>query len=72
MTYEKLPTRYDLWREWSGGFPAPWLHKFLVLIGIAESPAFEYYRRVRSASVYDEDLDELLEEGERIYGEDIE
>lgn len=70
MACEKWSTHYELWKEWRKNFRGPWLHEVLVLLGLAKSPTFEYFKRSRCGCEYDEDVDELLEEIRRIYREE--
>lgn len=72
MACEKWADRYELWKEWKKGYRGPWLYEILVLLGLAKSPTFEHFKTVRAMranGVYNMDLDAMLEELERIYGE---
>ena len=70
MACEKWVDRYELWKEWQKNCRNPWLHKILVLLGLAKSPTFEYYRRFRLGDTDNEEFDALLREILREYKED--
>lgn len=71
MACEKWLDHYELWKEWRKNHRGPWLHEVLVLLGLAKSPMFELYRsKVYSWDGFDEELDEALNEIDRIYGEE--
>lgn len=65
MACEKWVDRYELWKEWQKNCRNPWLHKILVLLGLAKSPTFKYFKTRGHKSDYERlesTLNELISE----------